>query len=78
MRKRLRRYLEWVESYNYHKVFIMILHYGIGDDVNERTVKCPICGKPYKVSPFYAGDQSACPDCQMKARRKVQWVVGVV
>jgi len=56
----------------------MILHYGIGDDVNERTVKCPICGKPYKVSPFYAGDQSACPDCQMKARRKVQWVVGVV
>ena len=29
----------------------------------ERTVKCPICGRPYKVVPFYAGDQSACPKC---------------
>lgn len=36
----------------------------------EKTVKCPICEEPYKVYPFYAGDQSACPDCRAKAERK--------
>jgi transposase-like protein len=36
----------------------------------EQTMKCPICGDPYKVYAFYAGDQSACPDCQRKANEK--------
>ena len=36
----------------------------------EKTVKCPICGEPYKAYPFYAGDQSACPDCVQKAAAK--------
>ena len=35
-----------------------------------QTVKCPICGDPYKVMPYYAGDQSACPDCVRKAEDK--------
>jgi endogenous inhibitor of DNA gyrase (YacG/DUF329 family) len=35
--------------------------------MNKRTVKCPICGKPYKVYAFYAGDQSACPKCRTEA-----------
>ena len=34
----------------------------------EQTIKCPICGKPYVFMPFYAGDQSACPECRAKAR----------
>jgi endogenous inhibitor of DNA gyrase (YacG/DUF329 family) len=38
--------------------------------MNEQTVKCPICGEPYKFMPFYAGDQSACPDCVRKAEKK--------
>ncbi len=38
-----------------------------GEKMSEQTVKCPICGEPYKVYPFYAGDQSACPKCQAKA-----------
>ena len=38
--------------------------------MSERTVKCPICGEPYKVYPFYAGDQSACQECQAKANKK--------
>jgi endogenous inhibitor of DNA gyrase (YacG/DUF329 family) len=33
----------------------------------EATVKCPICGKPYKVYAFYAGDPTACSDCVRKA-----------
>ena len=31
------------------------------------TVKCPICGRPYKVYAFKAGDQSACPKCVSEA-----------
>lgn len=34
---------------------------------SEQTVKCPICGRPYKVCAFYAGDQSACPKCRTEA-----------
>ena len=40
-----------------------------GDTMNELTVKCPICEKPYKVFPNYAGDQSACPKCRQEAER---------
>lgn len=36
----------------------------------EQTVKCPICGGPYKFYSHYCGDQSACPDCRKKARKK--------
>jgi len=32
--------------------------------MTERTIKCHICGKPYKVYMFYAGDQSTCGECQ--------------
>lgn len=35
--------------------------------IGEKTVKCPICGEPYKVYPHYAGDQSACRRCQDRA-----------
>lgn len=38
----------------------------------ERTVKCPICGKPYKFMPYYAGDQSACRECVAEAERATQ------
>ena len=34
----------------------------------EWTLKCPVCGDPYKVADGYAGDQSACGSCQQKAR----------
>ena len=40
--------------------------------MNEQTVKCPICGEPYKVYPNYSGDQSACESCRWKAERKVK------
>ena len=36
----------------------------------EQTIKCPICEEPYKVAPFYSGDQSACPQCRAKAEEK--------
>ena len=29
----------------------------------DKTVKCPICSKPYKFYAYMAGDQSACPSC---------------
>lgn len=35
----------------------------------ESIIKCPICGSPYVFYPFYAGDQSACPECRNKAKR---------
>lgn len=37
--------------------------------MNEITVKCPICGDPYKIYPFFAGDQSACPSCVARAEK---------
>lgn len=40
--------------------------------MSEQTVKCPICGKPYVVQMFYAGDQSACPSCRAIARRDIK------
>lgn len=39
--------------------------------MNERTVKCDICGEPYKVIPYLDIDQSACPDCVAKADKKM-------
>ena len=33
------------------------------------TVKCPICGRPYKFYPFSAADQSACPKCVAEAEQ---------
>jgi len=42
----------------------------------EQTVKCPICGKPYKVMAFYAGDQSACRSCVQEAEQSHQWQQG--
>lgn len=38
--------------------------------MDEQTVKCPICGEPYHVMAFYAGNQSACPQCIAKANEK--------
>lgn len=31
------------------------------------TVKCPICGKPYKWYSHTVADQSACPKCVSEA-----------
>ena len=41
----------------------------------EQTVKCPICGIPHTFYPFFAGDQSACPNCISKAHslEKNKW-----
>lgn len=36
--------------------------------MSVRTVKCPICNRPYVIMPYYAGDQSACPKCIAKAK----------
>jgi len=38
----------------------------------EQTVKCPICGEPYVVISYMVGDQSACPKCREKARKKMK------
>jgi len=37
----------------------------------EQTVKCPICGNPYKFYSFYGGDQSACLACREKAEENM-------
>lgn len=37
--------------------------------MSEMTVKCHICGKPYKVYMFTVADQSACPECVQEAQR---------
>lgn len=37
----------------------------------EQTVKCPICGRPYKVYDMYMGDQSACPTCREEAKKNM-------
>ena len=37
--------------------------------MSETTIKCPICGQPYKVYAFSAADQSACPSCVQKAEQ---------
>lgn len=36
------------------------------------TAKCKICGRAYVIYSFYAGDQSACPQCRDEARRAVK------
>lgn len=36
--------------------------------MTEKTIKCHICGKPYKFYAFTAADQSACPECVRQAR----------
>lgn len=38
--------------------------------MTERTIKCPICGRPYKFYSFMAGDQSACPACRRQANEQ--------
>ena len=41
--------------------------------MTEQTVKCPICGNPYKVYAYHAGDQSACSSCVRKAESNSRW-----
>ncbi len=36
------------------------------------TIKCRICGKPYKVSGYTVIDQSACPECVRAAETGVE------
>jgi hypothetical protein len=36
----------------------------------EQTVRCRHCGALYVFYAHYAGDQSACPECVAKARRR--------
>jgi len=40
--------------------------------MQEFTAQCKICGKPYKYYPYYAGDQSACPDCRKRAKENMK------
>lgn len=37
--------------------------------MTDRTVKCPICRRPYVVYGYYVGDQSACRKCRREARK---------
>ena len=37
----------------------------------EQTIKCVICGAPYKVYNMTVADQSACPRCVAEANRRV-------
>lgn len=39
--------------------------------MNEKTVKCPICGEPYKIYSGLADDQSACPAFRAKAEKNM-------
>ena len=45
-----------------------------GTEMTNRTIKCGICGDPYKVYAFTTADQSACPQCVRKAEEKVEKV----
>ena len=38
-------------------------------NASGQTVKCPICGEPYKIYLYSAADQSACPKCVRRAER---------
>lgn len=38
----------------------------------EETVKCPVCGQPYKIFHNLSGDQSACPVCVAKATENMK------
>lgn len=38
---------------------------------DERTVRCPHCGKLYKLVPMVS-DQSACPSCVLEAERNMR------
>ena len=40
--------------------------------MTEQTIKCPICGRPYKAYSHYAGDQSACPACRKEAEDDIR------
>lgn len=42
----------------------------------ERTIKCPICGKPYLFYPYYHGDQSVCPACRIETTKYRDWYSG--
>lgn len=37
----------------------------------QGTVKCPICGRPYKWYSMTVADQSACPVCVGEAERRL-------
>lgn len=43
--------------------------------MSEQTVKCHICGQPYKVYAYMAGDQSACPSCIAQANYNQRTIV---
>lgn len=36
----------------------------------QGTIKCPICGRPYKWYSMTVADQSACPTCVEIAERR--------
>lgn len=36
----------------------------------DQTLKCRICGSPYKFYSMKVGDQSACPRCVAEAERR--------
>lgn len=40
--------------------------------MNEQTIKCNICGKPYKVYSMTTADQTACPECVREAEHAVR------
>lgn len=41
--------------------------------IDGKTVKCPLCGKPYKFFSFLARDQSACPKCVKEAESNMNY-----
>ena len=42
---------------------------GDGNEHGTNSEVPRICGDPYKVMPYYAGDQSGLPDCVRKAEK---------
>jgi len=36
-----------------------------------KVIKCPICGKPYRIYSYYAHDQSVCPKCRIEADKNM-------
>lgn len=39
--------------------------------MSGQTIKCPICGAPYKFYNMTVADQSACPECVAEAERRI-------
>jgi len=44
----------------------------IKEEAMEETVKCPQCGKYYKFYMMLCKDQTLCPECRLKSKKKLE------